>query len=388
MTARRAPSMTLRPSVRRWVSVALVGLVVSSGAAAAIPAAPEVTAAASATSSGTIDIDWTPVDGAVGYLVVPQRMTTTGGWTAVEGRTRRITAPRTVVFSGLVDGTTYRGCVAAVLPDGFSTGVSEPAVPYGLPGVPVITETERSGSEVSVTWTPPASNGRPLTGYSVDVVPATVDPIVVGGNQTTVTIEGLDEATEYTVTVRATNLRGQGEPGESEPTPGTPEADPASTGLPGVPEVLRVSAAAGPCAGAVSGPTAPDPGATDGEAARSGAVAEAVPGSDAASSDEGEGPGPEPTVPQRSSPSEEAVESPEEVDGRDMTDAPTSDQIPSDDVTGAPVLPRADEAVAAPPSSGTDRSAPRASAWFWWALAAIVLMIGGAAALSAVRARG
>jgi hypothetical protein len=236
--------------MRRWTlpAVALVALlalpaallVTVAPAAAQAPSVPTVTANASAASAATIEVTFTTVEGAIGYLVVPQRLRANGEWAALDGRVERLSARRPVVFDGLINGTTYRACVAAILPDGQRTGLSTSAIPYGLPGAPAISSIERDGASLEVTWSAAAANGRQITAYEVTVAPDDgIAPIIVGGNLTSARIEGMRPDAEYVVSVRATNLRGQGEAGQS-----AAAAVSTSATFDSAPQVLTVAAVA------------------------------------------------------------------------------------------------------------------------------------------------
>lgn len=233
---------------RTFPSVALVALlalpaallVAVSPVAAQAPSVPTVTANASAASAATIEVTFTAVEGAIGYLVVPQQLRANGEWAALEGRVERLSARRPVAFDGLINGTTYRACVAAILPDGQRTGLSTSAIPYGLPGAPAISSVERGGTSLEVTWSAAAANGRQITAYEVTVAPDDgIAPLIVGGNLTSATIEGLRSDAEYVVSVRATNLRGQGEAGQS-----AAAAISTSATFDSAPQVLTVAAVA------------------------------------------------------------------------------------------------------------------------------------------------
>lgn len=263
------------PLVRVFPIAMVAILAITLGAAAPAAAdAPRVSAAASAGLAGAIEVSWSPVDGAIGYVVAPQRLTSSGEWTAVPGRAERFTTVRPAVFDELINGTSYRACVAAVLPTGFAVAVSDPAIPYGLPGTPTIGEVTRAGDELTVVWSPAAANGRQITAYTVVATPvdaasgssATVE-LIVGGNETTILIEGLDEDADYTITIRATNLRGQGEIASTAAPAVVPmafvpdDATSMSAGATGSDDV-RLVADAGPCAGAATSPAPPSPAPT------------------------------------------------------------------------------------------------------------------------------
>ena len=266
-----------------------VGALLAITLGVAVPAqadVPRVSAAASAALAGAIEVSWSPVDGAVGYVVAPQRLTSNGEWTAVPGRAERFTTVRPAVFDELINGTSYRACVAAVLPTGFAVAVSDPAIPYGLPGTPTIGDVARVGDELTVVWSPAAANGRQITAYTVVATPvdaaggssATVE-LIVGGNETTTILEGLDEDADYTITIRATNLRGQGEIASTAapsvvPMAFVPEnASSITAGATGS-DAVRLVSDAGPCAGAVTSAPTPTTPRTDGPSAGSSASGE------------------------------------------------------------------------------------------------------------------
>lgn len=377
-------------------------------AAARTPAA--VSAAASVSTAGAIEVVWTTVDDAVGYLVVPQRLTSAGTWAAIDGRTQRVTVSRPLVFDGLVNGTSYRACVAAVLPDGFVTSVSEPAVPYGLPGVPVLGEITREGDQMTVTWSPAPANGRAVTSYTVTVVPATIEERVVGGSQTSIVLEGLDPEVDYTVSVRATNLRGQGEPSEVEAA-----VIESSAVLPSDTPVIRASAVTGPCGEQVRTTTSPSPGGSgsggdgstspdDGSTSQEGDGDESsgstTPGTEGAAPPAEE---PGPSAPTSDDAASSAAPAPDRPAGRvpggapsgsdpagepDAPDTPEGDTstVPPAGPPGAEVPPAGEQEAAAPPPetiSGTE--APSRSNGL--IVAVVVMALVGAGAFGLLRSR-
>ncbi|MEO7122180.1 MAG: Ig-like domain-containing protein, partial [Lacisediminihabitans sp.] len=77
-------------------------------------------------------------------------------------------------------------------------------------------------------WQPPATNGKPITGYHLTVTPsATIPSSCTSAGAVSCTLTGLANGTAYTITVAAENMRGRGAPSvASDPvTPyGTPSA--------------------------------------------------------------------------------------------------------------------------------------------------------------------
>lgn len=405
MRRRTLPSVALAALVALPSALTVVLVGAAAPAAAQAPAVPTVTANASAASGATIEVTFTAVEGAIGYLVVPQRLRADGEWTALDGREERLSARRPVVFDGLINGTTYRACVAAILPDGQRTGLSTSAIPYGLPGAPAISSVERTGGSLEVTWSAAASNGRQITAYEVTVAPDDgIAPVVVGGNVTNATIEGLREDAEYVVSVRATNLRGQGEAGQSAAaaisTSATSEAPPVltvaavapATGPSGasIGDALLVSGI-GACAGATgvtapdepSGPpgetTSPDGGTSSGGEASSGAEAAEGSAEDASVVPEG------PTVTRRPA----APVEPTDVEEREPEAAePAPAPEPAAPAPPAPV-PAPEVAAPEPsPAAGSDDTGRSTLPIVLGLLAVAGLVIGGVVVQQRLAARG
>lgn len=382
--------------LRILAAVLAVLAVVGSGAigaaqpaAAQTPNGPVVTANASATSSATMVVTFTAVEGALGYLVVPQRLRADGEWTALVTRVERLSARRPVVFDGLANGTTYRACVAAIMPDGARTGLSTSAVPYGLPGAPAIGSVDRSDDRLIVTWSPAAANGRQVTAYEVTVAPDDgIPPLVVGGNESSATIRGLQESTEYTVSVRATNLRGQGPAGQSAAavveTSGTWD---------GAPPAIITVAAVGPSAPAESDGNVADlrfvseAGACAGAVAASDEAGDPVdtsPPADAAPTETDTATAARPPAVRRP-----PAAGPEDAVREEPAPAPApAPTAPAPPAPAPEAAPEAAPEVAAPAPAPAATSSGRTSTPIWLALAGLAaLVIGGVVVQQRVSAR-
>lgn len=141
------------------------------------------------------------------------------------------TAPGTG-FSHTVDGTTspmiipnltagvhYVVTVAAVnlVGEGLPSAPTVSFVPYRLPGRPVVTAATTGNGQATVVFTPSAADvrlGNPLTSYTVTArlgVNVTAGPgITATGGGSPITVSGLTNGQNYTVTVTATNGAGTG----------------------------------------------------------------------------------------------------------------------------------------------------------------------------------
>ncbi len=103
--------------------------------------------------------------------------------------------------------------------------------PAPAPGEPTNVTATAGQDSATVSWTAP-SNGGPVSAYEITpYVGSSAQPrVTVAGSATSRTLTGLTAGTQYTFTVRATNLSGSG-PESAASNPVTPEA-PALPGAP------------------------------------------------------------------------------------------------------------------------------------------------------------
>lgn len=95
------------------------------------------------------------------------------------------------------------------------------------PAAPTFVEGDR---QVTVQWSPPATNGEPITQYTISWSGGT--PVTVSGSAASHTFTGLTNGTGYTFQVRATNIVGTGEisdPSASARPYGAPSAPTTAT---------------------------------------------------------------------------------------------------------------------------------------------------------------
>ncbi len=175
---------------------------------AALPGQPtNVTAVAGNRSAS---VTWT-APASNGSAVTGYVVSTVAG----ASRISTTTAPGTtsVVVSGLVNGTSYSVTVAAV--NAVGTGLPSTAVavaPGAVPGAPTGVNATRGNKSVTLSWTAPADNGRPITGYVVTpyVLGVALPSRSTGGPGTSFTVTGLANGTPYAFSVAAVNAMGTG----------------------------------------------------------------------------------------------------------------------------------------------------------------------------------
>jgi titin len=146
------------------------------------------------------------------------------------------------LVNNLPNGTTYYVTVAAVNAAGTGTAspVSTGTTTIGLPGAPTNLVVTAIRGQVSITWSPGASDGgSPITGYSVcvstDPLPAWSSCSTITG-ATSLTRTGLPDRTTYYVDVAAVNVIGTGPftPVVSGRTFGVPDSPPGLVVTPGL----------------------------------------------------------------------------------------------------------------------------------------------------------
>ncbi|QOC95293.1 hypothetical protein D0Q02_28100 [Micromonospora craniellae] len=175
---------------------------------AAVPDAP-ASASAQARADGTVVVSWPAANGQGNRIARYAVTATSAGTNAPAGEA---TGTELVIRAGELEyGTQYAFTVVAVNDKGAASEaspVSDTVVPFTVPGEPVElragTVADRSGT-VSVQWAPAAANGRPVSGYVVEVGDRRTE---VTDTQTTVS--DLGDGQNVTVRVRAVNEAGEG----------------------------------------------------------------------------------------------------------------------------------------------------------------------------------
>ena len=181
---------------------------------AAVPDQPMLSATP---GNQQVELSWTaPADN--GSLITDYTVTVS----PPDGTCTPVATSCTVV--GLNNGTEYTFTVTAT--NGVGDGPASDqvtATPAAVPDKPSLTATP-GNQQVELSWTAPADNGSSITDYTVTVSPphGNCTPVV-----TSCTVVGLNNGTEYTFTVTATNANGDGP--ASDPVTATPAAVPDTT---------------------------------------------------------------------------------------------------------------------------------------------------------------
>ncbi len=115
-----------------------------------------------------------------------------------------------ITVTGLNNGTAYTFTVTATNAIGTSllSSPSKPVTPVGPPGAPTNVTATAGNAESTVSFSAPASNGSPITSYTV----TSSGGQKALGKGTSITLKGLKNGTAYTFTVTATNKAGTSPP--------------------------------------------------------------------------------------------------------------------------------------------------------------------------------
>jgi hypothetical protein len=180
------------------------------------PDAPTaLTAVASAANQATVTFTPPAVDG--GAPIVDYRVYATAGNTAFNQTGAGSGSP--IVVRGLTPGQSYTFQVTAVNAAGESarSAPSNAVTAFRTPGAPVISTATPGNGQATVAFTPSAADtrlGNPITSYTVTArlgVNVTSGPgITATGTGSPVTVTGLTNGQNYTVTVTAANAAGNG----------------------------------------------------------------------------------------------------------------------------------------------------------------------------------
>ena len=189
-----------------------------------VPDAP--TGANAVAGDGQATVSWTDPDNG-GSAITGYTVTTFPGGTTTPA------SDTPVLVTGLTDGASYTFTITATNSVGTSaqSAASSPVTPNApaaVPDAPTGVGAVAGDGRATVSWTAPAANGSPITGYTVTTSPGGTTTPASG---TSLLVTGLTDGTAYTFTVTATNGVGTG-PSSGASSPVTPTA--AGT-VPGAP---------------------------------------------------------------------------------------------------------------------------------------------------------
>jgi large repetitive protein len=161
----------------------------------------------------------TPADG--GSPITGYTVTASPGGATASGSTTPM------VVLGLVNGTSYTFRVTARNAAGPSalSPASNAVIPAGVPFAPVAPTAAAGNNQATVSFSEPANNGSPVTGYTVTALPGGE---VASGSTSPLTVTGLTNGTAYTFKVTATNVVGTSAPSLA--------SDPVIVGAPSQPD--------------------------------------------------------------------------------------------------------------------------------------------------------
>lgn len=114
----------------------------------------------------------------------------------------------THIVTGLKNGTNYTFTVTATNADGLSatSSASNHITTWNVPGKPTITSLKAGNSQVTIGFSPPASNGgTPIMGYTVTSNPADGKDTNTGSPSHRHVVDNLKNGALYEFTVTATN---------------------------------------------------------------------------------------------------------------------------------------------------------------------------------------
>ena len=175
---------------------------------AEVPDAP-TSVSAQARPDGTVVVSWPEANGQGNKIARYAVTATSAGTNAPAGESE---GTELVIAAGELEyGTQYAFTVVAVDDKGAASEaspVSDTVVPFTVPGAPVelraSTVADQPGT-VAVQWAPAEANGRPVSGYVVEVGDKRSEV-----TDTRTTVGGLGDGQNVTVRVRAVNEAGEG----------------------------------------------------------------------------------------------------------------------------------------------------------------------------------
>ncbi len=172
-----------------------------------VPGAPAITTVTGGNASATVQFTAPASNG--GAAILGYTVTSAPG-----AFTCTTTGPlgSSCTVNGLSNGTAYTFTVAAQNTNGFGTSssASSPVTPATVPGAPTgVALSVPSNGSLSVSWTAPASTGgAAISGYTATATSGGTSKTCTTAT-TSCTISGLTSTSAYSVSVVASNLKGE-----------------------------------------------------------------------------------------------------------------------------------------------------------------------------------
>jgi YVTN family beta-propeller protein len=168
-----------------------------------LPGAPTIGLATAGNASASVA--FTPPANDGGQPIFVYTATANPGGVTATG------AASPIVVGGLTNGTAYTFTVTATTATGtgLPSAASNSVVPSTVPGAPTIGTATAGDGQASVSFTAAASNGSPISSYTVTSSPG---GITVASAGSPIVVTGLTNGTAYTFTVFANNANGSGPP--------------------------------------------------------------------------------------------------------------------------------------------------------------------------------
>lgn len=159
-------------------------------------------------SNGQVTVSWVPPSGTGGAPVSGYTVTASPG-----GATCATDGATSCAVSGLTNGTAYTFTVTATAGTATSaaSAPSSATTPYTAPDAPSGLSANGGPSQVTLSWQAPASNGgAPITVYAVTAYGGAASAALpnvgcTASSQTTCTVGGLTNGTQYNFRVTASN---------------------------------------------------------------------------------------------------------------------------------------------------------------------------------------
>ncbi|MEK7292633.1 MAG: fibronectin type III domain-containing protein, partial [Actinomycetota bacterium] len=204
---------TFRVSATNSVGTGATSVVSASVTPATVPGAP--TSVAGTAGNTQVSLTWTAPASNGGAAITDYVVESSPDGTTWTVFADGVSTVASATVTGLTNGQAYTFRVAASnsAGTGATSTVSGSVTPRTVPGAPTSVAGTPGNTQVSLTWTAPASNGgAAITDYVVEFNDGATWATFADGTSTaaSATVTGLANGTPYTFRVAATNVAGTG----------------------------------------------------------------------------------------------------------------------------------------------------------------------------------